>query len=132
MIGKDREARVAPQELLPSIPPRVQLGVGRRLGAEAQPVRLEGGVQDVEHHARLHDRAAVLEVDVLDFVAVLGPVDDDRGVRALARQAGAAAAGEDGRTVPGRDPDAAAASGVRRPGDDDTERDLRQFDASVE
>jgi hypothetical protein len=94
---------------LPIIPPSVQFGWVE--------------VEDVQHDAGLYDRAPRVEVDVLDPVAVLRPVDDDGRVRALSGQAGASAAGEERSVVPGGDPDGDR-RGVRGPGDHDAEGEL--------
>ena len=64
------------------------------LGTEPQAGRRELAVQLVQHDAGLHHAGAVLRVHGLQFVAVLGPVEHDGGVGALAREARAPAAGE--------------------------------------
>ena len=113
------------------MPPSVQFGWVDGSGPNRRPCGSRWALSDVEDDAGLHDRAARLEVDVLDLVAVLRPVDHDGGVRALTGEAGAAAAGEQRGAMPGCDPDGGRGR-VRSPGDDDAERDLAVVGASVE
>jgi hypothetical protein len=97
--------------------------VRRRIGAEGEMVRLGGVSQIVEYDARLDPGEPLRGVDGQDMVEVFGVVDDHRSVAALARQARAAAARQEGRAMlaaerhGGEDiPDAAR--------DDDTDRHL--------
>ena len=64
----------------------------RRVRRERQVMRLGGVAQVVEHDARLDARELALGIELDDAVQVLGEVDDDRDVAALAGEARAAAA----------------------------------------
>ena len=70
-----------------------------RVRPERQHVLLLGRVpQSIQHTTRLHDAQPSLRVDVQNVVQVLGEVHQHRHVAALAAQAGATAAREDGIT----------------------------------
>jgi hypothetical protein len=56
-------------------------------------------IELVEHDPRLDDAGSCLDIDTQQMVAVLRPIDDDRGVRALPGEAGASAAREDRHVV---------------------------------
>ena len=102
---------------------------GGDVGAELQAVRRQAPVELVENDAGLHADRAAGRVDVEDRVQVLAAIDDDAGADRLARQAGAAAAGDD-RDVASRRRSARAddvLGGLRH---DDAER-LDLVDAGV-
>jgi hypothetical protein len=69
-------------------------GVGGRVWPVGQVVDLGRLAEPVEHDAWLHPGDAALRVQLDDLVHVLGEVQHDRGVAALAGQAGAAAAAQ--------------------------------------
>ena len=98
--------------------------VGRRVGAEGEPVLAVGLLaQPVEDDARLDARELPLGVDLDDPVQVLGEVEDDRDVHALTREARAAAAREDRRAVLAGDRDRGDHV-VDAPRDHDADRQL--------
>ncbi len=68
---------------------------GRDVDREEQAVRLQRLVEAVEHHARLDQRAAPLDIDGEDAVHVLAAIDDEGAADGLAALRGAAAARQD-------------------------------------
>jgi hypothetical protein len=70
-----------------------------RVGTERQPLLCGGRSQMVEGDTRLETRGLRRRIDREDPIEVLGRVDDDCRVAALARDAGSPAAGQDRRTV---------------------------------
>jgi hypothetical protein len=64
----------------------------RHIGREAEVVRLERGVQLVEHDAGLHACGACLGIDGQDAVEILRGIEHQAGADRLARLRGAAPA----------------------------------------
>ena len=100
---------VAPQELLPIMPPIVQFMCVAGSGPKRSPVGASSSLSTSSTMPGCTTQVRVLGVDRLDPVAVLRPVDHDRRVRALPGQAGAAAAGQHRHAVLAADRDAPAA-----------------------
>jgi hypothetical protein len=69
------------------------------VGSEGEVVALRRGAQVVEHDARLDTRQLAVGIDFEYLVQVFGEVQDDGGVAALAREAGAAATVEQRRSI---------------------------------
>src|SRR5262249_8321144 len=65
---------------------------GRYVDGKEEPLRFEGFVEALKHHARLDEGAAVLGVDGEDAVHMLAAGDDERASHRLAALRGAAAA----------------------------------------
>ena len=65
---------------------------GRDVGGEAESMRLEGGVQFIEHDAGLDNRPPGLDVEFKDAVHVLRRIDLEADANRLASLRGAAAA----------------------------------------
>ena len=72
------------------------VAVRRGVGGEVQALLVGGVAQIVQHAARLNDAELLVGVDAEDAVHVFGEVHDDGDVTALAAEAGAAAAQENG------------------------------------
>src|SRR3546814_10978422 len=69
----------------------------RDVDREHQPMRLEEGVEAVQHDARLHHGTPRLRIEVDDFGEMLADVDDQRLADGLAALRGAAARSEERR-----------------------------------
>ena len=74
------------------------------IGAEGQPVRRGGVAQSVEDAAGLDPREPVFRIDLEDAVEIARKIDAERGVAALAGEAGPAAASDDRRIMLSSDP----------------------------
>ncbi len=107
----------------------VGLAGGRGVGGEEEAGGEELLVQLVDGDARLDAAAAVGGVYIEDRAAPWGEVDDDGAVGALAGEAGAAAAGEDGEVVGGAELD--GADGVFDGGGDDDAEGLDLVEGGV-
>ena len=117
---------VAPQELLPIIPPSVQFMCVAGSGPNRRLVRLSCSslsTSSTMPGSTMQVRAPASTS--MTAVAVLGPVDDDRRVGALAGQAGAAAPGQHRRAVPAADRDRRHGR-LDRARHDDADRDLAE------
>ena len=69
---------------------------GGDFGAELQTVRSESTVELIENNAGLHAGDLQVRVDVEDVVEILAAIENDAGADRLPREAGAAAARDDG------------------------------------
>ena len=73
-----------------------RLGAGRHIDRIPQAVRLEGGIEVVEHDARFDFDGALCHVHIQDVANVFGVIDDQARAHCLAALAGTAAARDDG------------------------------------
>src|SRR5690349_5601579 len=69
---------------------------GGDVGAEHQVVPGELAIERIEHDARLHAGDAEQRIDVENVVEIFAAIEHDAGSDRLAREAGAAAAWDDG------------------------------------
>ena len=58
-------------------------------------MRLEKGIELIEHHAGADANAAIVDVEIVDLAIVTREIDDQSFADGIADQAGAGAAGSD-------------------------------------